>query len=634
MTTLYQRLVFCFMERNEKKNLLNQSLLTFSIILGLITVFLPSNLWAVASLAAEDRIDEIPVETKDGKRNITVLRDAYNKRQFYYIPPEPRITEKNGEPEFHLIRFQYRDPENPEKEFEGGYLQFAASLSVDPGVIPQLISTISEKFGINKKKVRLSGLPVKSATVTLYTPDGNIIVTSSKGTGLAPTFSTQKMTFMMELPPIGADVYDELVKGNTGVPVSINFAYNGLTPKANVTVYVNYRQAHKHYSMDHKWAAKMDAGIWGSGSAKFNWKKVRDELKKRKILRIEATANDEVIKMEELLKVMKPLVKNILDEITKDFQPPKKINPAQAKDPELGGGFLSVGYSGALKDIKNVIKGEQDIQYNFRKVITSNTKTDGFIGIGSYSKEIRKKLVTIVPPGPWRKAFFVLPEVPVDEELGITQVDLQISLVKKNRVLESLAAIWRNSSNRWKGVGTIGSEDATGRNLLFFPLMSWTRDDPNMDSIQFKVKSTITQKRDLLKIKKLLEVKGERIQDILNQPIATVDSFLLDASGLPWKKLNKENGTVTQVKYLIKSGKRQISGTLKPKYVDGSWAPPNIKSWLIRKFDDPEAKPVVAQIFIKSSGKLIPWSANGQNLRNVVGGIEISLDEDDIPVSN
>ena len=596
-----------------------------------------TNVWAVASLAIEDRIDEIPVSIKGEDKSITVLRDAYNRLQFYYIPPEPRISERKFgsriEPEFHLIRYQYRDPKNPEKELEGGILQFAATLSIDPEAISQLKTAISKSFNIKKKKkIRLSALPFKSAQVSLYTPSGEHIVSSSKGTGLAPTFSTQKMTFLVEFPPIGADIYDALTTGNTGIPVVVNFSYNGLTPKANISVYVDYRQAFKHFSSDKKFAARIST-FWASASANYQNSQIREDLQKRKILKVDITGSDELLKIEEANKIVQPLVKSILDEITKDFAPPKKIDPAKAKDPKLGGGFVSVGYSLAKKGSVKKIRGKTKINYNFRKIMTSNTITSGFIGIGKYSDEIKKKLVTIVPPGPWRKAFFVLPNVPDDKDLGITQVDIQLSLLKEGRVLESVAAIWRNQEEGWKGVGSIGDKEAPSRNLLLFPLMSYTADDPSMKQINFVSKTSITQKRDVLVSKKQLDVTGEKIQDTLKQPIATVDIFQLDAQSLPWKKL-EEDGTVTQVKYLVKTGKRKISGTLKPNYIDGEWTPPSIRSWLIKKSSDPNAQPVIAKILIKNSGKLIPWSNNGNNLRDLPGGLEVVLDEDDIQDDN
>ena len=186
-----------------------------------------SRVWAQASLAAEDKIDEIPVKLNTGlTESFTVIRDAMIPEQWYYVPDRPRLfvrqAESGPEPDFALIRYQFKDPSNPQALLEGGLLQFAANLAIPPEAISQLTKVIGDKHNIPENKLRLAALPIKQSNVAIYLPkEGELLAEASQGAGIAPTFATQKMVFMVPFTRIGSDVYDELVNGNTGIPVVI-----------------------------------------------------------------------------------------------------------------------------------------------------------------------------------------------------------------------------------------------------------------------------------------------------------------------------------------------------------------------------------------------------------------------------
>ena len=97
---------------------------------GVALLLAPRAAHAQASLASEDIIDEVVVKIGDESHRFTVIRDAINKDQWYYAPDQPRLSERrmsngNREPEFTLVRYQFRDPANPEALAEGGFMQFA-----------------------------------------------------------------------------------------------------------------------------------------------------------------------------------------------------------------------------------------------------------------------------------------------------------------------------------------------------------------------------------------------------------------------------------------------------------------------------------------------------------------------------
>ena len=102
---------------------------------------------AQASLAAEDIIDEVPVKLGNLTERFTVIRDAIHQDQWYYAPDQPRLAEHVGangqrEPEFTLVRYQFKDPANPEALAEGGFLQFAITLALPPEALSQLTTFV------------------------------------------------------------------------------------------------------------------------------------------------------------------------------------------------------------------------------------------------------------------------------------------------------------------------------------------------------------------------------------------------------------------------------------------------------------------------------------------------------------
>ncbi len=629
-----KQIVFCKKDSPVKQALYFKRWFIFPIIIISSILLLPTHeIWAQASLAAEDQIVDIPVEIRGEIKRITVVRDAWKKNQFYYFPPQPWLYERDvkGEkiPEFHLIRYQFKDPKNPEELIEAGLLQFSASLGIPGTARETMQSVIAKTYKLKKENVRIAAIPFKSAKVFLYNPKGELLTTGSQAPGIAPTISTQKMAFIVELTKVGADVYDELVSGKTGIGVVVQFTYNGLTPPAGFKVIVDYKQAHKHYSKDLKFKNKVSYYGLVSAKAEGGFTKIREELENSGALKIEPILG-EGFKQEDADKMMQPILSRINEQIVKVMSPPEKVDPAKAGTPEADGFFGGIGFTASLKDVKQVKKIKETINYNVRQHVERVTTASGFIGIGDYSEELQKELVTIVPPGPWQSAFFVLPAVGDNDSIGISQVDLQVGLRHKDKLYDTQVVIWR---------GGDGWRDKKGnvRNVLAYPLMGLMADDPDATNYHFESKAKITLNNDVLELKKKLEVQADHVEEALTTPLTDTDLVKIDGDLLDWMKVSEE-GKVSFVKYLLKSGEKSLNGTLKPIRVDGEWAPPNPAYWLLAKptngsrtsITAGSATSITADLLIKlKSGKKIKWGENGKNLREIPGGLQIILDDSD-----
>lgn len=574
--------------------------------------------WGQASLASEDRIDEIPVTVDGVEEAFTVIRDANIENQWYYMPDRPRLFERTldglSEPEFALIRYQFRDPENPQDMLEGGLLQFAASLAVPVEALTQLKAAIQAQTGDNL--VRLSAMPFKEAKVNIFTPEeGNLIAAAAQGAGIAPAFATQKMAFSVYLTRIGSDIYDTITDGNTGVPIVVEYSFNGLTPPAGFKVEIDWDQTYDYYSKNQKFAAAASwKGLVG-GSVDIDTNKIRTTLETNKCITVIVTEG-ESLTAEQIDKHLEPILARINQEIIEATKPPEKIDPAIATKPDAKAKFYSAGYSVALKDVETVKKGKEVIDFNVRQHQVRMTTAAGFIGIGRYPEEMRKRLVTVVPEGPWKSAFFVLPAVGDAADLGIAQVDLEIGIAAGEDVRQTQVVAWTPETG-WR------DRRGTTRTVLSFALLGLEASGFDLANAVFDAKTKITLSRDVIELFQRSAIfDGETA---VTTPLSAVDVVSVDGSILNWNRID-ETSDLAAVTVRMKSGDRTLNTTLKPRRIDGDWIEPAPVYWLVKK-----NAPVTAEIkFIMKDGRRIDWPENGQRLGEDLGSLDVFLLDPDL----
>lgn len=566
---------------------------------------------AQASLAAEDIIDEVPVKIGNVIEKFTVIRDAIQTDQWYYVPDQPRIAERlmssgEREPEFALVRFQFKDPANPEQLAEGGFLQFAMTLGLPPEALPQLKAAIAQRAKVKPESIRLAALPFKTAVASLYIPKSGLLVASEPvGPGIAPTFATQKMTYAIPLSKIGADVYDTLVNGTTGLAAGIEFTYNGLTPPVGFTVTLDWDQAYTFYSKDEKIRAELSLAGWFGGKAQVDRNKLVEDMKQNKVFVIEEIDNP-----ENGAKYLEMLLDRINKELLQNAIPPQNIEPAKAEEAKVSQNILdklknkffgSASYSVAIKERKQTRSGKERISFRSRKLQERKTLASGFVGVGSYPEEMRKRLVTVVPPGPWKSAFFLLPNVGDAQEIGISQVDLEVRLKKADATHATQVAVWKPGGG-WTGVGGTGP-----RSLLVFGLMDLATKDPGLTDVKFETVTQVTLKNDVLRVTESLPVDDQRA---IVTPLSATKVIRLDTTSLSWSGLVPDSKLVS-ANVTLKAGDKSFNALVKPRLIDGKLAPPATVNWIV-----PRTAPTVAATitFRLNDGSTVSWAGNGRNL--------------------
>jgi hypothetical protein len=590
-------------------------------LLALALAVAPRAVQAQASLAAEDIIDEIPVKLGTVMDRFTVIRDALQIDQWYYVPSQPRLSERvttNGvrEPEFTLVRYQFKDPADPEKLAEGGFLQFAMTLALPPEALPQLKAAIAARTKARPETIRLAALPFKAATANLYVPRSGLLIASEPvGPGIAPTFSTQKMAYAISLSKIGSDVYDTLSNSPTGLATGIEFTYTGLTPPVGFTVTVDWDQAYTFYSKDEKIRAQLSLGSYFGGKASIDRNKLVETLKQNKVIEI-----DEIDNPENGAKYLELILNRINSELMEAMKPPASIPEAVAGDPnpdksvldKLTGKFFGqAGYSVAIKDRKVVKKGKEKVTFKSRHLQERKTIASGYVGIGAYPEDMRRRLVTIVPPGPWKSAFFVLPNVGDAQEIGISQVDLELRLRTGSTTHATQVAVWKPAGG-WTGIGG----GAAPRSLVAFGLMDLYQKDPTLANVKFETVAQITLKNDVLRVTDSLPVDDQRA---IVTPLSAVKVLRLDTTSLSWAGLVPASKLVSAT-VSVRAGDRSFNTLVKPRLQDAKLVPPAPVTWIMPR----SAGPVTATItFRLSDGSTVSWSRNGENL---VAGQENSTD--------
>lgn len=581
---------------------------------------------AQASLAAENIINEIPITltTSTGERTYkyTLLRDARNDFQWYYVPNEPRISEISVdgilEPEFELLRYASRDASNNLVFNGGGLLQFSASLSVPDGGVEQMKEAIISELNARSRPVpehiNLAALPFKSAEVSLYAPEsGELLGGTVMGTGIAPTFSTQKMVFSVPLTQLGSDVYDALINGNTGVPIAVRFKYNGLTPPAGFSVDVDWRQAFSHYSENQEFRAQASYyGLFGA-SGGYSSTEIRERLTQSNAMKINIIEGEDLT-LAQIDEYLQPIVKRINDGVLEFFKPPSKIDPAVA--PATGGGagwFASGSYSVAVKDVSLVKTGVERIDFRHSKIVERETVASGFIGVGAYDESIRDHLVNAADTSLWELAYLPLPAVPP----AIDGINMTVRLVSGGRAYDSQNFSWELAEG-WKD-SRGEPADRTSFSLL---TLKTERGEAGVEEATYDIRYVVEANNNNLGFGQSLPILSG--DETVASPNQLVDVVRVDPGGLPWKAIDPTS-ELTRATVSISSGEYSFRQTFRTALVSGEVTEPPAVAWVLPRLTAGDQTPVAGQVEFRIGNQTRTWSFD--DLRASEPSLEVFLDE-------
>lgn len=296
----------------------------------------------------------------------SVIADHEDPLRWYYLPNMPKLAERNNEPIFNLLRYQFQG-NNAQELLEGGILTFAVTMELpsNEDVIKQQIaeslrniakapaaptdgspqnafsSLTRARVALEKLKgrapeasdINLSALSYREAKIAVYAPGGEGLV-GAGGTQdrMAPSFATQAMPFTVTLTSKGTDVYEKLTTGNTGVQVLYDLTYDAMTPLVGFKVDVNWTRISEHTSQNIKnrnsFAANIAGAVNVEAAVGVNDNKVADYLTSNDFIKIYSVTGEGFTE-EDCKRLLDPIVKSIRDKAfaKKDLYPDQLEKP-------------------------------------------------------------------------------------------------------------------------------------------------------------------------------------------------------------------------------------------------------------------------------------------------------------------
>lgn len=613
--------------------------LTIFAGLFLLLGLLPAG--AQVSLGAGDQTDV--VVTVDGENEaFTVLRDYQRRDQFYYVPNKPQLatrgTGTKKKPVFHLLKYQTKNPETNDL-VQGGILQFAIRLAPANDVVNQIKKSVAAQFSLPEATVKLSPLPFKSAEVTVYNQEGELLTTEFQKPGVAPAFANSEIPFQVQLTDLSADVFDALTTGGGGIPVYITYTFDQISPETGFKVTVDWDQSFSHFSKDERTKTAYTRwyyyrtwwGGWRSSGTtamrETQEQTLSEVLQENSSIKVESVAGKNFTQ-EEITRYMDPVIERVSKELVEKMSPPEKIEPASAKEPQTPyNGTTSSTLS--VKSINKVKKGKEVIEFKRRELFESKSTYGTLLGIGEFDKNIQEQLITIMPSGNWSHAYFPVPAVGDSESLAIKSIDLQVI----PRYYDKAGKIKQISGTNaelvtWKPEkGYFADRKGNEVTNILFPLQAITdklaKDNVPLSSCTYEVNIKVTQGSSIMNFQSFEEFLLGGIP--VSTPMARIEGVEIDCeTGLNFGKTDEGGLAAVKLKITSAYPKKTYNLTIKENTA--------VKNpvFLVEKEDEGKKNPITATInFVLFGGKEVAWKNNNRNLQEDDLGLSVMLWDED-----
>ncbi|BBB66582.1 hypothetical protein UNDYM_2329 [Undibacterium sp. YM2] len=399
----------------------------------------------------------------------------------------------------------------------------------------------------------------------------------------------------------------------------MDIVYEGLTPVSTFQVKVDYQKARSYFSSDVKTRVSVGSfgffGLVRTGSATYQEERsnVRDSLINSGVM----TVTGEVgigFQQSDLDKYLDPILQRLAQSVLVLQQTPEKIEPANANDPSLGGGWLNVGRSEAYKDVSQLTKLQETISFTFRRTIDRRTSVQGFIGLGGKYAEndpILKNLYTFVQGGSFSSAYVVLPPMGTIDGLSLTDVQVVLKATYKSGKAQQQLVSWhdpgawtdaqgRSVSNfafelSSNGVTKVGDYSLEQSGSILYPTLGTTK------SLNLKPRKITTPATQL----------EAGIHDVL--PMVEQLQFRFDS--LPWSGVDGVDAGIRNGILTVKADDKTIgTGFISPASLNGVKSVPRPTFLLFDQLDLPRRLSIKFDANFKDGTKrTFSWSGLWQD---------------------
>ncbi|QCX37960.1 hypothetical protein FF125_05750 [Aureibaculum algae] len=579
--------------KNASKS--NYSLLHYIIIL---LIFSASNtLQSQASLAAENRIDDLVVTTDDGeKKTYSVFRDAEQTDQYYYVPNEARVTttkDKKGKefPDLTLLRYQY-DPSDGGPTQQGGIIQGTMTMAAEPEVIETMKKYILKKAP-KAGTIKLAPIPLEKCDFEIRTEKGLFLGNPETNTAFqGPLIANQKMGFSLSLNELGAAVISELATGKGGVLISVSIKYRGLTPPCGYNITGKWESVYEYYQKQTKLEGGLSLGPIKLGGSKTKEEIIEDlnETSGVKVERIKcpspenATGNstDESLEDEHFQRLKDKIENEVLSKEykTKEARLTELQSLYESTDDEgikkklmdeitMGEKSLKAGYQNSVKDIKNMKKGT--ISYDSRTQYLESRETTffGLIGFSKFNmteEELKENGHIIDINANDTFPYIAIGLQDINLNFDLRSLALDISYTNSEGDTNSLACRW-TPEKKWRNF------EGASIDYLRFNLIG-EKDIERRNEPKFNIKLQVNSKLlngDFIIEKEVQLEKGKKNMDGIGQ---ITKQLSIDGSSLSFHKITGDNSDLDLAEVTLKIGDLIIKKAIKPYVQNGVYGEP------------------------------------------------------------
>lgn len=243
-------------------------------------------------------------------KNITFFADDSDDNQFWYLPGDIHIAEKDGKPIFSLIKYTGDNTGQ-----QGGYLNFEVNTAIDPAVLDSAFNEYLRKLKVDPKTARKAQVPYDKGTVNFFVLD----VGSTNGeliSAQCPSlFGNNSAIFSARLTPQQAVILESAFnKAQAPAAVAYNLGFTGITPALKVEVEAKFESLYKEFDL--KFGANIPIPVETPASFWLGFDSVIKKLQQDQKLIIKVT---ESMPSEEAAKEKEWALQFVKEEILKSF---------------------------------------------------------------------------------------------------------------------------------------------------------------------------------------------------------------------------------------------------------------------------------------------------------------------------
>jgi len=632
----------------ENDNMIKYSLLHYIIILLLFCF--SNTLQSQASLAAENMVEDITVTTKYGKQvTYTLIRDAQIPEQWYYMPRGLRVSEDidvNGKvkPKMTILKYMYQDKEKGQKE--GAVLSATFTMAMEPEVVEEVKKKLLEKVRkldnsknaywkkyqrkMGLAEIRLAGLPLESCKIEFLNANGDFLdeVDAKASSFDGATTASQEMVMSYDLTALGANVFEGLATGQSGLTMRANITYNGLTPACGFNIEAKMDNVYKYFEEQTKKEAGVNLWIVKAAASDTKQKK-RESLDKLQEVTVEQigckeegddqTAGD--ANLERLLTKIENLVFNA-EILTKAKELEKLQSMLATTDDEdvekmllekIAGAENSIklGYQRSVKDIEKRHTGIFKSKHSKQNIVECKTSFGGGLSFANYNlteeQLVSEGYVILVDANKdFKSTIFGLPIV--NPEYNLNGLVLEIKYKNSDGTIKSEARRWT------KGKGWLTPKGQKVSHIQFN--LIGEKDKQRQNEPEFDIHLQVQGRTSDLSFdinRKVTMAGDEKYVDALE---IITDTYMIDGQDLSFKRITGNDMDLSNAKVEITTGGKTIEKYIRPFRTNGIAGPPQPIYLLLPKGE--------------SSGGKITFTAGGglKKITDLSSGENVLFDED------